>query len=303
MANKILVKRGLQENLANAGVLAGELKFTTDTKKLYIGTGTENIQVGGDGTATWGAINGSIDDQSDLKGKLDAKVDTTRTINGKALSTNIVLKTSDLENDSEYATTTEVDAAGHKLNVSMDTTDYILTIKLLDKNSNVLDTKTVDMPLEEMVVSGAYSSNTREIVLTLKSGETIKIPLEEVIEGLVNSTRKVGSNDLVDDITEQELFNDIKDLSGTFTNKTISADANTISNLTTNNFKAGVVVTEFNETPVDTAVPCEKLVSDTLALKQDKTDLTLNTTAKTVVGAINEIKSTLDTGTIDGGTF
>ena len=35
MAIKILVKRGLEADLLNAGVAAGELKFTTDTKKLF----------------------------------------------------------------------------------------------------------------------------------------------------------------------------------------------------------------------------------------------------------------------------
>lgn len=43
MANTIQIKRGLEENLSSAGVLAGELKFTTDTKKLYVGNGTSNI--------------------------------------------------------------------------------------------------------------------------------------------------------------------------------------------------------------------------------------------------------------------
>ena len=54
MSIKILVKRGLEADLTSAGVAAGELKFTTDTKKLYIGTGSENVQIGGDGGDRWG---------------------------------------------------------------------------------------------------------------------------------------------------------------------------------------------------------------------------------------------------------
>ena len=303
MAIKILVKRGLEADLLNAGVAAGELKFTTDTKKLYIGTGSENIRVGGDGAGVWGGIGGNIEDQTDLKQALDEKVPTTRTINNKALTTDVVLKMSDLENDDDYAKTTDVDATGHKLNVSMDNTDYVLTIKLLDKNENIIDTKSVDLPLEELVVSGAYDETNKKIVLTLKSGQTIDIPVSNLLTGLVNAERKVGTNDLSEDITVTALFNDIKDLNGTFTNKTISADDNTITNLDVDNFKDGVVVDEFSETPSNKKIPNERLVYDSLISKQSKTDTTLTTNSKSVVGAINELHAWTNNGTIDCGTF
>ncbi len=303
MAIKILVKRGLEADLLNAGVAAGELKFTTDTKKLYIGTGSENIQIGGDGAGVWGSISGDIDNQTDLQDALSDKVPTTRTINNKALTTDIVLKMSDLQNDANLATTTYVDAVGHKLSLSMNTTTYVLTINLLDKNENVIDTQTVDLPLEELVVSGSYDSTNQKIVLTLKSGDTIDIPVSNLFTGLVNASRRVGSNDLSSDITATQIFNDIKDLTGTFTNKSIDADDNTITNLEVDNFKSGVVVDEFGETPANTKIPTEKLVYDSLFLKQNKTDSTLTTTSKSIVGAINELKNFLDNGTIDCGTF
>ena len=303
MAIKILVKRGLEADLLNAGVAAGELKFTTDTKKLYIGTGSENIRVGGDGAGTWGGIGGDISDQTDLQEALDEKVPATRTINNKALTTDVVLKMSDLENDDNYAKTTDVDATGHKLNVSMDTTDYVLTIKLLDKNENIIDTKSVDLPLEELVVSGTYDATNKKIVLTLRSGQAIEIPVSNLLAGLVNAERKVGSNNLSEDITATALFNDIKDLTGTMTNKTINADDNTITNLEVDNFKAGVVVDEFGDTPANTKIPTEKLVYDSLVLKQNKTDSSLTTNSKSIVGAINELKEFLANGTIDCGTF
>ena len=284
MAIKILVKRGLEADLLNAGVAAGELKFTTDTKKLYIGTGSENIRVGGDGAGTWGGIGGNIEDQTDLQEALDEKVPATRTINNKAL-------------------TTDVDATGHKLNVSMDTTDYVLTIKLLHKNENIIDTKSVDLPLEELVVSGTYDETNKKIVLTLKSGQAIEIPVSNLLAGLVNAERKVGSNNLSEDITATALFNDIKDLTGTMTNKTINADDNTITNLEVDNFKAGVVADEFGDTPANTKIPTEKLVYDSLVLKQNKTDSSLTTNSKSIVGAINELKEFLTNGTIDCGTF
>ena len=303
MSIKILVKRGLEADLASAGVAAGELKFTTDTKKLYIGTGSENVQIGGDGAGSWGSIVGDIEDQADLQAALGGKVPTTRTINNKALTADVVLKMSDLQNDANYAKIANVDAAGHKLNVSMDTTDYVLTLKLLDKNENVIDIKSVDLPLEELVISGSYDATNKKIVLTLKSGQTIEIPVANLLAGLVNATRQVGSNDLSDDITPTQLFNDIKDLTGTMTNKSIDADDNDISNLTVDNFKTGVIVGTLSATPSDKKIPNEKLLADLLALKQNITDNTLNTTAKTIVGAINELKEFLTNGTIDCGTF
>ena len=303
MSIKILVKRGLEADLASAGVAAGELKFTTDTKKLYIGTGSENVQIGGDGAGSWGSIVGDIEDQADLQVALGGKVPTTRTINNKALTADVVLKMSDLQNDANYAKIANVDAAGHKLNVSMDTTDYVLTLKLLDKNENVIDIKSVDLPLEELVISGSYDATNKKIVLTLKSGQTIEIPVANLLAGLVNATRQVGSNDLSDDITPTQLFNDIKDLTGTLTNKTVDADDNDISNLTVDNFKTGVIVGTLSATPSDKKIPNEKLLADLLALKQNITDNTLNTTTKTIVGAINELKEFLTNGTIDCGTF
>lgn len=303
MSIKILVKRGLEADLASAGVAAGELKFTTDTKKLYIGTGSENVQIGGDGAGSWGSIVGDIEDQADLQAALGGKVPTTRTINNKALTADVVLKMSDLQNDANYAKIANVDAAGHKLNVSMDTTDYVLTLKLLDKNENVIDIKSVDLPLEELVISGSYDATNKKIVLTLKSGQTIEIPVANLLAGLVNATRLVGSNDLSDDITPTQLFNDIKDLTGTMTNKSIDADDNDVTNLTVDNFKTGVIVGTLSATPSDKKIPNEKLLADLLALKQNITDNTLNTTAKTIVGAINELKEFLTNGTIDCGTF
>lgn len=48
MNKTIKIKRGLKANLPAAGVVAGELKFTTDTKELFIGDGTDNILINKD---------------------------------------------------------------------------------------------------------------------------------------------------------------------------------------------------------------------------------------------------------------
>ena len=56
MANRVCIKRGLAANLANAGVVAGELKYATDENELYIGDGQKNIKIGGGGSGGYQAI-------------------------------------------------------------------------------------------------------------------------------------------------------------------------------------------------------------------------------------------------------
>lgn len=46
MSNRVLIKRGLSTNLDRAGVVAGELKYATDTKTLYW-NGYRNVEIGG----------------------------------------------------------------------------------------------------------------------------------------------------------------------------------------------------------------------------------------------------------------
>lgn len=43
--NKIYIKTGLKANLASAGYHLGELKFTTDDNRLYVGNGVKNVPI------------------------------------------------------------------------------------------------------------------------------------------------------------------------------------------------------------------------------------------------------------------
>ena len=65
--NKIKIRRGLDANLPDFNTEIGELRYSTDTKKLYIDDGTANRYIGGDvnafpiSTATQVALNLKLD--------------------------------------------------------------------------------------------------------------------------------------------------------------------------------------------------------------------------------------------------
>ena len=71
--NKIKIRRGLDANLPAFNTEIGELRYSTDTKKLYIDDGTANIYIAGDvndfpiSTATQNALNLKADKGLNIK--------------------------------------------------------------------------------------------------------------------------------------------------------------------------------------------------------------------------------------------
>ena len=97
---------------------------------------------------------------------------------------------------------------GSSIDVSLNTTDYKLTITLKDQNGDTLNSKVVDFPIESVVVNGSYDSTNQKIVLTLQNGNTIDIPVGALIAGLqteITSANKLDA-DLVDDSTSTNKF-------------------------------------------------------------------------------------------------
>ena len=86
---------------------------------------------------------------------------------------------------------------GMHLVVSMDDKAFKLTVSLLNKNDDVLSTHTIDLPLEEMIVSGKVSDDGKNIVLTLKNGETIEFGVSALVGGFATKedlNGKVSTN-------------------------------------------------------------------------------------------------------------
>ena len=97
---------------------------------------------------------------------------------------------------SAYSLVTET---GSKLSMSLDQSNYVLTIGLLNSANTTLDSKTVDLPLESMIVSGSYANGV--LTLTLQNGQTIDIDVSDLVSGLVPDTRTVNGHALSADVT------------------------------------------------------------------------------------------------------
>ena len=98
---------------------------------------------------------------------------------------------------------------GAVLSLTINSTTYVLTAQLKDQDGNNLGTaQTIDLPLESVVVSGSYDSDTKEVVLTLQGGSTIRFSVADLVSGLQTEITALNmlSADLVDDTSTTHKF-------------------------------------------------------------------------------------------------
>lgn len=115
---------------------------------------------------------------------------------GFASSEDIPTKVGQLENDKSYIDNSVSNLVnyelkgktGTNLGVSIDNTTYVMTIDLKNTAGDVISTGSVDLPLESMVVGASYDDSTKEIVLTLQSGEEVKFSVADLVSGLVSQS-------------------------------------------------------------------------------------------------------------------
>lgn len=196
-------------------------------------------------SVAWGHITGTLADQTDLTTVLNAKANsadlatvatsgsyndlsnkpTIPTVNNATLtiqknSASVGTFTANASSNKTINITVPTTAAdvsalpastkyGASISVSVNTTDYKVTTTLKDQDGNTLGTaQVIDLPLESVVVNGSYDSTNKKIVLTLQNGNTIDIPVGDLISGLqseITSTNKLAS-DLVDDTNQTNKF-------------------------------------------------------------------------------------------------
>lgn len=69
--------------------------------------------------------------------------------------------------------------------LTIDSTTYVVTAQLKDQNGdNIGAAQTIDLPLESVVVSGAYDDATKKVILTLQNGSTIDFSVADLVSGL-----------------------------------------------------------------------------------------------------------------------
>lgn len=78
-----------------------------------------------------------------------------------------------------------ISETGNKISMTINPTTYVITLSLKDKNDNVLSTQSIDLPLETMIVNASYSNGV--LTFTLKNGQTIQVPIGDLISGLVST--------------------------------------------------------------------------------------------------------------------
>lgn len=99
--------------------------------------------------------------------------------------------------------------SGAEIELYLNTADYTMYAVLKDIDGNTIsESSTIELPMGEAVVSGAYDSLEKKIVLTLGNGNTIEFSIAPLISGLqteINSSNKLPS-DLVDDTNQTHKF-------------------------------------------------------------------------------------------------
>ena len=150
------------------------------------------------------------------KSTWDNKSDFSGSYNDLTNKPSIPSKTSDLTNDSGFIDKTVNDLTyytlktntGSLIDLEINQSTYVVTLSLKDQDGNVISTDNIDLPLESVVVNGSFDSVNKKIILTLENGNTVDIPVGDLIAGLqteITSQNKLAS-DLVDDSNSGNKF-------------------------------------------------------------------------------------------------
>jgi len=144
---------------------------------------------------------------------------------------------------------------GHSLSLSLNQSTYVMTIGLVDYNGTTLDTKTIDLPLESVVVSGSYDKTTKEVVLTLQSGSTVRFSVADLVSGLqteITNANKLSA-DLVDDTSTTHKF--VTSAQKTIIDSVKTNYAHTLTlGYTASTQELAIGIADYNGTVLDTGI-------------------------------------------------
>ena len=190
MADKIIKKVVLKDPVTGV-YLHPETDITVPTKVSDLTNDAGYITASdvGNGTLTVQKNGTSV-------GTFTANTSTNKTIN-------ITVPTSAADVDALPSST----KYAASMDLSIDSNTYIVTAQLKDQDGIALgDAKTIDLPLESVVVSGSYDDTNKKIILTLQSGSTVDVPVGDLIAGLqteITSTNKLSADLIADGTTNK----------------------------------------------------------------------------------------------------
>lgn len=259
---------GLKINVAEASASAkGIIKIATDSEAS---TGTaENLAVNPKQLATKVTANAAITAGTGTVVSYDAKglVTGSSEIGIESGSTNYL----------GFNTTT------HEISANVDTTVTGSSTNLV--TSGAVSSAIASALTGALIYQGSWTATGQtdysSITLPVKKGYMYIVSGSATIDGVewnsgdylvINKDIAAGGTITsadVDKIDNTE-GSDIVRLNATqtLTNKTIDADDNTISDLTTSNFKSGVIVTTIGSTGSDSSIPTEQAVREAISDKK-----------------------------------
>lgn len=90
----------------------------------------------------------------------------------------------------------EVDELEYVENIAFDDDTFKFTITYRDGTTQV-----IDLPLEQMIVDVTYDDVTKDLTFELNNGNTLVVPLDDIVSGLI-STSDIVDNLTTDDATK-----------------------------------------------------------------------------------------------------
>lgn len=101
------------------------------------------------------------------------------------------------------------------ISLSLDPETFIITIQLKDQDgNNIGNARTIDLPLESVVVGGSYDDETKKIILILQNGSTVEIPVADLVgdfQPKITDENKLDA-DLVDDSNSSNKFVTVEEI-------------------------------------------------------------------------------------------
>ena len=121
------------------------------------------------------------------------------------------------------------DGKAADLKAEIDSSTYVLTLQLKDSSGNLIgNERTIDLPLETMVVDGEYDPQSKKIKLELKNGNYVEFSVADLVSGLqteLSSSNKLDPTYIAYDATHRAVSDTEKD--------TWNGKQNSISDLAT----------------------------------------------------------------------